>query len=122
MKTKHLALALGGLAVLAAAGTAAVFGIKPDGNIANVYVDGVCVRSIDLSREAGEYTVRGPYGENVIEFGGGKLRVIEADCPDGVCIAHGDLTSRGDPIVCLPNRVVIRLEQDAADGVDAVAG
>ncbi len=119
MRTRNLAIGLALVGLLAAAGTAAVFLRQPTGQIANVYVDGVCVQSIDLSGAAGQAVVQGPIGENVIEYGGGHLRVTRADCPDGVCIAHGDLTSRSDPIVCLPNRVVIRLEREAA--LDAVA-
>ena len=54
---------------------------------------------------------------------GGEVFVSQADCPDQVCVAHGFLVSGKEPIICLPNRLVIRFLEDArTDGADAVAG
>lgn len=40
--------------------------------------------------------------------------MLEADCPDQVCVHAGWLTDSAAPIVCLPHRLVIRLEQTAS--------
>ena len=43
--------------------------------------------------------------------------------PDQVCVAHGFLVSGKEPIICLPNRLVIRFLEDVRlDSADAVAG
>ena len=54
--------------------------------------------------------------ENVIQILDGKIRVLEADCPDHTCVRMGWLRSDALPIVCLPNRLVIRFcETNAID-------
>ena len=51
-------------------------------------------------------------------------RVVEADCPTQDCVHTGTVTYSGQSIVCLPARIVIRLEGGAApaDVPDAVLG
>lgn len=52
------------------------------------------------------------------------LRVARSDCPTQDCVHTGTITRSGQSIVCLPARVIIRLEGGAADpgNVDAVTG
>ncbi len=100
---------------------------RSSGTVACVYQDGVCIRSIDLSRVAAPYsfTVRDGAGhENVVEVEPGRIRVARANCPDQVCVHTGWLSSGRRPIVCLPAKLTIRLEGGAAeaDGIDGVAG
>lgn len=91
-------------------------GRKAAGTIANIYQDGVCIESIDLSlvTEGYEFTVTGENGENTIRVERGRIGVISADCPDKVCVKDGWLSDSASPIVCLPHRLVICLEQSAA--------
>ena len=59
---------------------------------------------------------------NVLEISGGKVRMIEADCPDQLCIRQRALDYRGiGSIICLPNQVVVEIKA-AGEGPDAVAG
>ena len=46
----------------------------------------------------------------------GAISVTEADCPDGICVRQGKLTTAGVPIVCMPHRLVIEIYGDAIDG------
>ncbi len=98
------------------------------GKIANVYQDGVCIRSIDLSAvtEAYSFTVTDGKGhENLIEVAPGQIRVAEANCPDHVCVHTGWISDGLRPIVCLPARLSIQLEdtaQSETEGLDAVIG
>ena len=62
---------------------------------------------------------------NVCEIKNGEVKMIEADCPDHLCIRQPAVGNAGGFIVCLPNRVVIQGEggsdsQDSSDGIDAV--
>lgn len=83
------------------------------GMTANVYQNGVCIYSIDLSRvtETERYTVESEAGINVIEVEAGRIRIVEADCPDQVCVHAGWLADSAVPVVCLPHKLVIRLEK-----------
>ena len=68
--------------------------------------------------ECGDQTLSVVYEgrENVIQILDGKIRVLEADCPDHTCVRMGWLRSDALPIVCLPNRLVIRFcETNAID-------
>lgn len=52
------------------------------------------------------------------------VRVAWADCPTQDCVRTGLITRSGQSIVCLPGRIVIRLEGGGTEdnGVDAVVG
>lgn len=111
--------------VLAASAAAAVLlHVFASGTVANVYLNGECIRSIDLSTVTEDYTftVEGDACTNVVEVAPGKIRVQSADCPDQVCVNTGWITDSSTPIVCLPNKLVIRIESDAgSSSVDVVA-
>ena len=49
---------------------------------------------------------------NVIEIKDKKVRCVEANCPDCICVEHGDLREDidNDMIVCAPHRLVIMYE------------
>lgn len=96
---------------------------RPPGTVANIYIDGVCVRSVDLAAVTApyEFTIDTGRGTNTVSVEPGRIRVSEADCPDQVCVRMGWQGDGASPIVCLPHRLVIRIEKAAADGVDAVS-
>ena len=95
-----------------------VFG-KPAGNVVNIISGGKILYTFDLSKaEDCVFNVECCGGVNTIEIKDHKIHVREADCPDGICVKTGWIGEQtgAAPIVCLPNRVVIEMEQSAADG------
>ena len=62
-------------------------------------------------------TVGGAY-ENTIEIHGGAVFVSHATCPGGDCVRSGAIRTAGRSIVCLPNRLEIRIV--GATAVDVV--
>ena len=44
---------------------------------------------------------------NVCEIKNGEVKMIEADCPDHLCLKQRAVDSTGGTIVCLPNKIVI---------------
>ncbi|WP_293971196.1 NusG domain II-containing protein [uncultured Ruminococcus sp.] len=91
--------------------------------IVGIYKDGSLVEKIDLNVVTGEreITLSGEYGDNVILVSNGHIKMKSADCPDKLCVNHGELKSSSSPIVCLPNKVVIKFE-GSTDGADAKTG
>ena len=91
---------------------------KGEGTVAVVSVDGEVLERIDLSkvREAYEFEVTTPYGNNTVRVEPGAISVIAADCPDHVCVYQGRLTGSGIPIICMPHRLVIEIEGGDIDG------
>ncbi len=55
------------------------------------------------------------FGYNLIEIGEGKVRVIEADCPDKLDVKQGYISKPGEVIVCLPNRLLIEIKGQSKD-------
>ena len=111
-KTSFWIILIAAVAVLAAAAAIWLHSRSP-GAVANIYLNGECIRSVDLSRvtEPETMTVSGQVGDNVILIERGRICVEHADCPDQICVHMGWLTSEGGmPIVCLPNRLVIEID------------
>ena len=95
------------------------------GATACVYQDGRLLRAIDLSQveEGYCFTVDGPAGTNTVQVEPGRIRVWAADCPDQVCVHQGWISTGAAPIVCLPNALVIQIQNAAPQGgVDGVTG
>ena len=91
--------------------------------IVGIYKDGSLVEKTDLNSVTGEreITLSGDFGDNVILVSNGRIEMKSADCPDKLCVKHGELKSSSSPIVCLPNKVVIKFEENT-DGADAKTG
>lgn len=54
---------------------------------------------------------------NILVIEDGKADVTEADCPDKLCVNQKAISSTGETIVCLPNKVVVEVigDTDEAD-------
>ena len=56
---------------------------------------------------------------NQIEIKDNTVRMVQADCPDHLCVKQGKIKSEGEMIVCLPNKVTVRISgEDAFKGDD----
>lgn len=68
----------------------------------------------DVSRivEAGEYTL-------TVNVKDGKVSVLDASCPDRVCVNSGSISRSGEVIVCAPAMVTVEIlsESEEADYV-----
>ena len=84
-----------------------------------IELDGREYARYSLGKEKKWIEVRSEYGYNKIEIGENYVRVAEADCPDKLDVRAGEIRSAGQMIVCLPNRLVVRLV-GPAKGVDIV--
>ena len=51
---------------------------------------------------------------NTVEIKDGKVSVSEASCKNQICVKHSSISHSGESIVCLPNRLVVRI--DSRDG------
>ncbi len=49
-----------------------------------------------------------------------RICFLESDCPDKICVKTGWLSHSGEIAVCLPNKIIIKLEQDKNQNVDGV--
>lgn len=77
---------------------------KEPGAYVTVKVDGKDVGSYSLSVD-GEYELNG--GTNILKIENGKAYLIEADCPDHLCVKQGKVSMTGETITCLPNKLTV---------------
>lgn len=59
--------------------------------------------------DEGIFTVQGELGEMKIEINSGKVRVKDSSCPLKICVREGWIDSSGGEIICVPNRVVVKV-------------
>lgn len=88
---------------------------QDEGEWAIVKIDGVEVARYPLDRD-GRYTLGG--GTNVLVIEDGEAYVVEASCPDHLCINQGKISKNGQTITCLPNKLTILIHGTAKNTVD----
>ncbi|MCQ5121467.1 NusG domain II-containing protein [Massilicoli timonensis] len=91
---------------------------KEAGDIAVVRYRNEEVLRLDLHQN-GIYHVKGTNGTVAIEVKDGAVAVIEENSPYHLCSLQGFVSSGAEPIICLPNEIVISIEADDGD-VDVV--
>ena len=57
---------------------------------------------------------------NVIEIKDGKAYMLEASCPDQLCVDQNEISYDKEAIICLPNKVVLTVTSDMESDVDGV--
>ena len=69
-------------------------------------------------KEAKVLDIKTNFGQNTVEISYGGVRVLDADCPDKLEVKAGRIDSAGEMLVCLPNRMIVRIEGEReVDGV-----
>lgn len=59
---------------------------------------------------------------NQIRIQDRTVRMIEADCPDQICVNHLAISRDWESIICLPNKVVIAIEAgDTHNEIDSIS-
>ena len=91
------------------------------GLTAVILVDGVETRRIDLNAVGSHEEIALENADVIIEAEPGRIAFKSSSCPDKTCVRTGWLTRAGDIAVCLPNRVVVKIEGTKTSGVDIVA-
>lgn len=94
---------------------------KENGSYVTIFIDGVEYKTLSLE-EDGTYIVEGDHGEkNTLVIKDGYVDMIDANCPDKLCVKERSIHFNNETITCLPNRVVLQIVSDIEDEVDAVA-
>ena len=107
--------------LLAAAALTLGFGLHAaaaENIMVEVRLDGVLVYSQPLTQN-GVYTVEGDY-TNTVTVQDGRVAVTASDCPGSDCVHSGWAGEAGRAIICLPNRMEIRLT--GSSDVDIIVG
>ena len=118
MKTKTWLLLFSLLCLLLAGLSAMLLLDGEKSEYAEVYSEGEPVVTLDLSKDT-EYLVENGEAWNLLAVRDGKIFVRSASCLSQDCVHHA-AADHGAPIVCLPNRLVIKFTSSSE--FDAVVG
>lgn len=86
---------------------------------AEITIAGKIYKTIPLSEHKGEGSieVKTKDGFNIIKVKDNKIGIIEADCPDKVCMNPEYIEKPGQSLVCLPHRVMIEIKGKIDDDI-----
>ena len=82
--------------------------VKVNGEIQGVY---------SLAEEQ-EIEING--GTIILVIKNGKADMIEADCPDKLCVNQKAVSKNNENIICLPNKVIVEVDSSENSEFDAV--
>ena len=94
---------------------------KTEGSYAVIIVNGSETARYPLSEDL-EITLKsenGGYNKLVIKDG--FADVIEASCPDKICVNQRIINKTGETITCLPNKTVVKIVGNGEEEVDFVS-
>lgn len=108
-QVKFLMIAAGAIFVLGIIGS--WFVLRPtESRMIEIVQDGTVLYTFDLTTaENQEIIITSAEGStNTVTIEDGEICISHADCPDLTCVKTGVLYSESLPIVCLPNKLIIR--------------
>ena len=122
MKSNRFWLLLIGALVLVSLGAMLVVTLlQQEGDRVLIHQHGELIHTLPLDQDQ-SLRIEGAHGlYNVVTIQDGEVWVSEASCPDQVCVRHGPTHDTADPIVCLPNELVVQvIRGDEDDPLDKV--
>ena len=94
-------------------------GIDPDACLV-VSQDGEEVQRYALAVDQAVTITQGEEVCNVAEIRDGVVTMIEADCPDHLCMKQRSISKNGQSIICLPNQIVLTIRSQKQDEIDVM--
>jgi hypothetical protein len=115
MKLKPLDIVVIVVLVIVTLGSSAAAFINSNKAYNNKYVEievkGKLYKKLPLDNSSNErIQIDTDLGSNIVEISNGKVKILDADCPDKICIQDGSISKPGAILVCLPHKVVINIK------------
>ena len=95
--------------------------LKKEGSFAVVTVNGTETARYSLEEESEIRLESENGGYNILVIKNGKADIIEASCPDHVCVDQRAVSKTGEAITCLPNKTVITIDGEEEAEIDFVS-
>lgn len=93
---------------------------KTAGDKVVVTVDGEVYKELPLNKDA-TFTIEGVNGgTNILQIKDGIADIIEANCPDKLCVNQHEIENNGESQICLPNKVVVEVQSEKESDVDII--
>lgn len=111
---------IGGLVIVTLASFPLIRHFHNEGKKVLIELDGEEVGKFSLE-ENRVIPVDGKLGTTNVEISEKGVRVLDSPCPYKLCVKSGPIRRSGETLVCLPNRIVVRITGDKGEEVDAVS-
>lgn len=85
--------------------------LRDQGTKAVLKVGGQADRVLSLDKDQEFWVGDAEIGRNLVRVKDGAIMVVEADCPDKVCVQTGPIRQEGQVIACLPHGVIIYIQR-----------
>lgn len=66
------------------------------------------------------YTIKTDSGINTVEIKNNKVHMLDADCKDKLCLHEHEIEFNNENIVCLPNKIVVKIENSKESELDSI--
>lgn len=99
-----------------------IFGYSYGMTYAEITVGGKFYSKIPLSAHKGEDIIEINYEghTNKVVVKDDKVTMIDADCPDLLCVYQGEISKVGQSLVCLPNKVMVEIKGNKIEDDDII--
>lgn len=91
------------------------------GNQVEIQVDGEVYGIYSLTQDQEIPIEIDGYVTNILKIENGTADMIEADCPDQLCVHQRAISKANETIVCLPHKVVVQVISDTESEFDSIA-
>ena len=97
--------------------------IKQNSKIAYIYSDNKLYGEYVLTDTVKEeIKIESDTGYNILHIEDGQIWIHDASCPDKICISQGKISYDGEIIVCLPNKMLIKIvDNNEESEIDFIA-
>lgn len=89
--------------------------------MAEITVKGQLYKEVALTKEEQQFTIKTDIGKNTVSIHDNGIEIIESDCHDHICEKMGFIQKPGDIIVCLPNKIFIKIVGNSKGDIDEVS-
>ncbi len=96
---------------------------KPKESIAQIYSEDELIGEYKLKtgyENEFEVKTKDGKGYNFIKIKNNEIWVEDANCPDLNCKHQGEISSTGQVVVCLPNKMIIKIKANNSDDNDDI--
>ncbi|MCH4167553.1 MAG: NusG domain II-containing protein [Megasphaera sp.] len=87
-----------------------------------ITVNGKLYKTIPLSEHSGtdQFTIQTEAGYNTVVVNEHSIGIVDADCPDKICVSEGFISQPGATSVCLPHKVMIEIRAGRNEDPDII--
>lgn len=95
---------------------------RKEGGYATIVVNGVETESYPLDKDV-TVTLSNDQtsGYNLLVIEGGYASIIEANCPDKLCVKQRKIKYNGQTLVCLPNKTIVKIVSNSDSDTDFIS-